>query len=312
VSRRRRLLVILLFAAPLAGAAFLALLLSREAPLPAGLAGELVFVREQAGLDTLFARRLPGGPDRLLVATSESVREPALSPDGGSVAFSLGGRLAIVSVATGDLRVVTLGVDFQDSSPCWRPDGRALVVSARRRGELYAGLHQIALFATDGQPARQILTQARGLDDSSPVFTPDGSALIFVRQQGLFRLTLADGRAVRLTSGFRLYRAPCFLPSGRLLALWSQEKRYGMDLMDADGKNRETLQEGSTFYRSVAPSPDGHFLAATFVFDLHFHLADAVRLRRAERIDLLDARGQPWGRLVASWRRRSHSPQWGR
>jgi hypothetical protein len=115
-----------------------------------------------------------------------------------------------------------------------------------------------------------------------------------------------------LTGGFRKYRAPRFLASGRLLALWAQEKQFGIDVMDIDGKNRETLAQGTACYRSVAPSPDGRFLAAAFSYDLEFHPADALKLRKAEEVRLLDARGRPLGAIARSWRESSHSPDWGR
>jgi len=116
----------------------------------------------------------------------------------------------------------------------------------------------------------------------------------------------------RITSGFHRVRAARFLPSGRLLALWAQDKTYGIDAMDADGKNRETLSEGSTYYRTISPSPDGRFLVATYTFDLGFHALDALKLRQTEEVRLLDVQGRPLARLVHSWRDRNHSPSWTR
>ena len=111
------------------------LLASREIPLPPDLTGTLVFVSDRGGADTLYARTLPAGPDRRLTWFSEAVREPAVSPDRRRVAFSVGGRIGVVSLATGDVRLLTLGVDWRDSMPAWRPDGQALVVASRKPGE---------------------------------------------------------------------------------------------------------------------------------------------------------------------------------
>jgi len=295
------------------GAVGFAFLRPRDQPLPAGVAGTLVFVSDRDGIDSLYTRRLPAGPEERLTFLNEPVREPAVSPDGRRAAFSMGGRIGIVSLSSGDVRFPTLGVDWQDGSPCWRPDGQALVVSSRRPGDANADLHLLlSLDAGAGQSERRPLTSTPGLDEEAPVFGPDGSFVVFVRQDNVVRIDLADGRARRMTGGFRRMREPRFLPSGRLVALWALEKQYGLDVMDADGKNRETLSQGSTYYRTVRPSPDGRFFAATYTFDLGFHLGEALRLRPTEEVHLLDAAGRPAAVLARSWRHANHSPDWGR
>jgi Tol biopolymer transport system component len=294
----------------LGGAAFLAW--PRRPPLPGDLAGAVAFVSDRAGLDAIYLRRLPGGEDRRLTYTGEPAREPAISPDGTRVAFSMGGRIGVVSLHSGDVRILTLGIDWRDGAPSWRPDGRALVVVAQGRDSDHAELHLLEVDPPDGQVVRTPLTESRGLSYASPRFSPDGTAVVCVREDHVFRISLADGRPTRLTGGFRRYRSPRFLTSGRLLALWSQEKEFGIDVMDANGKNRETLSQGTAFYRSVAPSPHGRYLAAAFAYDLQFHPAEALKLRKVEEVRLLDERGQPLGPLARSWRDSSHSPDWGR
>jgi Tol biopolymer transport system component len=143
-------------------------------------------------------------------------------------------------------------------------------------------------------------------------YSPDGRHVVFLREDGVFRIGLTDGRAHRLTSGFRKFREPRFLPSGRLLVGWTEDKIFGFDVMDQDGKNRETLSQGTTYYRSVAPSPDGLYLAATFTFDLAFRPQDAFKPRKTEEIHLLDARGRFVAVLERAARFASHSPEWSR
>ena len=158
---------------------------------------------------------------------------------------------------------------------------------------------------------RTPLTESRGLAYEAPRFSPDGAFVFAVREDHVFRIALADGRPSRVTSGFRKYRSPRFLPSGRLLALWTQEKQFGIDVMDPDGKNRETLSQGTVLYRSVAPSPDGRYLAASFSYDLEFHPAEALRVRKTQEVRLLDAQGRVLGPLARSWSQSNHSPDWG-
>lgn len=279
---------------------------------PADLTGAFVYVSDRDGIDALYERRLPRGEDRRLTFLSEPLRDPAVSPDATRVAFSVGGRIGVLSLRRGDVEYLSLGVDWRDTSPSWRPDGQALLVVSRPPNAANADVHLLLASSDPGsaQAERRPLTLTPGLDESSPVFGPQGTFIVFVREDNLFRMDLSDGATRRITGGFRLMREPRFLPSGRLLALWSQGKQFGLDAMDADGKNRETLSESSTYYRTLAPSPDGRYLLATYTFDLGFHPIDALKLRQTEQVHLLDVAGRPIAPVVSSWSSTSHSPSW--
>jgi Tol biopolymer transport system component len=288
------------------------LVMARRDPLPSDATGTLVFVSDRDGQDALYVRRLPEGEARRLTVTGEPVRDVALAPDGSRLAFTMGGRIGLLPLPRGEVRLITLGVAERDAQPSWSPDGTRLVVSSRVGDARSADLVILDLEAPGGTPARTPVTDTRGLDETSPCFAPDGSHLVFVREDAVFRLSLSDGRAQRLTLGLRKYHGPRFLPGGRLLVLWSEGKRFGFEAMDLDGRNQEPLHEGTASYGSVAPSPDGRYLAATFVFDLAFRPADALRLKKAREVHLLDARGRFVGVLERAVRSESHSPQWGR
>ena len=283
----------------------------RSKTLPGDLTGAIVFVSDRTGMDALYLRRLPKGEDQRLTFAGEPVREPTFSPDGTRVAFSMGGRIGLVSLPSGDVRILTLGIDWRDGAPAWRPDGKVLVVVARGRNADHGELHLLEIDAPGGQVVRTPLTVSRGLGYDAPRFAPDGGSVFAVREDHVFRISLADGRSARITGGFRKYRSPRFLPSGRLLALWTQEKQFGIDVMDADGKNRETLSQGTALYRSLAPSPDGRYLVASFSYDLEFHPAEALKLRKTQEVRLLDARGHSLGAVERSWSISNHSPDWG-
>ena len=287
------------------------LLLRPAEPLPPGLPGAIVFVSDRDGTPALYWRRLPRDRERRLTFGSEAVGEPAVSPDGTRVAFSMNGRIGVVAVASGDTRILTLGVDWKDAQPRWLPDGRRLVVSARRRVGEPAGLHLLDP-AGDGPVSRRPLTQPSAGDDTSPAASPDGAFVAFVRAEHLMRVDLADGRVRRLTGGFKRERSPRFLPSGRIVCAWSEGKRHGIDAIDAEGKSREPLTEGGAFYRTIAPSPDGRFFAATLTWDAGFRPLDVLLGAPQEQVRLLDASGREVARLEASRRHANHSPDWGR
>jgi Tol biopolymer transport system component len=287
--------------------------LTREVPLPPDVGGTLLYLSDRGGADTLYARALPEGAERRLTYFTEAVREPALSPDGSRVAFSVGGRIGVVSLATGDVRLWTYGIDYRDSQPAWRAAGQALAVAARRPGETFADVPLLApLATTGGRTGRTPITLTRGLDESAPAMAPDGSFVVFVREDNLVRQELGSGRTRRLTGGFRKTRQPLFLPGGRILCLWALEKEFGIDVMDGDGRHRVTLNQGTTYYRTLAASPDGRFFAATFSFDLRFHPIDALRPRHVEEVHLLDAHGAFLAPLARAFRDSNHSPQWAR
>jgi Tol biopolymer transport system component len=279
----------------------------RGEKLPADLTGTIVFVSDRDGRDAVYLRRLPDGADFQLTSLTEPVDDPVLSPNGRQVAFSMGGRIGLVSVDTHEVKFVTLGVDWKDGTPNWRPDGKALVASSRRDSGQNADLHLLLLGSPAGADVRRPLTRTDHLDETSPSFSPDGTSVAFVRGDNVYRLILSDGSIRRLTGGFRLVRQARFLPSGRLLCLWSQGKQFGLDAMDADGGSRETLSQGTAYYRTLAPSPDGRYLAATFSYE-----SDALRFGQREQVRLLDARGQPIGTLVGASGNGTHSPHWGR
>jgi len=287
-------------------------LLLRPAPaLPAGLPAALVFVSDGDGTFALYGRALPRERGKRLTFGSESVGEPAVSPDGTRVAFSMNGRIGLVSLATGDVRMLTLGVDWKDAQPAWLPDGGRLVVSARSRPGEPAGLHLLEP-AADGSLGRRLLTRPRAGDDESPAASPDGRFVVFAREQHLLRVDLEDGRVRRLTGGFKRERSPRFLPDGRIVCAWSEGKRHGIDAIDAEGRQRELLAEGGAFYRTIAPTPDGRFLAATLTWDAAFDPLDALLGGPREEVVLLDGAGARVARLEGSRRHASHSPAWGR
>src|SRR5262249_39376218 len=157
--RRLRLVVLVLLLPILV--ALVVVLRSRE-PLPADLAGGLVFVSNRDGVDALYWRRLPKDRERRLTSLGEPVREPAISPRGAEVAFAGGGRIGLAPVARGEVRMLTLGVEWPDSAPAWRPDGKGLVITARRTSGLGSGLHVLNMKPI-GEVERHPLTQSRGL-----------------------------------------------------------------------------------------------------------------------------------------------------
>ena len=283
-------------------------------PLPADVRGRLAFVSDAGGRPALFIKDLPNGSVRQLTYLTDDVSDAAFSPNGRRIAFSHEGHISVVDLPSGDVRALTLGVDWYDATPSWRPDGQALLVAARRARDLPPDIHLLVL---DGDPKapmgvlRRPLTDTPGIEEMEPIFDAAGKTVVYVREDNVFLHPLDGASPHRLTGGFRQCRSPHFLPGDAAIVFaWSEGKDYGIDRIDRDGKNRVTLYEGTTCYRTLAPSPDGHYLAATFAFDLAFHPSTALRPWQVEEIHLLDADAQPVAVMLASWRSSFSSPSW--
>ncbi|MBN2371692.1 MAG: PD40 domain-containing protein [Vicinamibacteria bacterium] len=285
----------------------------RERSLPSELHGTIVYVSDRAGVDALYEHSLETGKERALTHMTEPVRSPAIAPDRRRVAFEMGGRIGVLDRSTGETRMLTLGVKWKDGAPAWHPRGDAIVIASRRDEYAKSDLHLLA-FGESSSPVdvtRAPLVQTPGLNETSPIFSPDGRFIVFIRDDNVYRIPADDaGRPSRLTHGFKKWRAPRCLRDGRLVVPWSLEKIHGIDRMDADGRNRVTLYEGSIFYAGLSPSPNGAHFAATFSYDLAFHPMQALRLRKGEEIHLLRFDGGHAGVLARSSRHANHSPDW--
>jgi Tol biopolymer transport system component len=137
----------------------------------------------------------------------------ALSPDGKKVAFVARGEVfAASSEDGGDAARVTRSVEAE-SNLRWAPDSRRLAYVSRRDGRPSIWLHDF------GSGEERRITS--GGDDATPVFSPDGKTLAYVRGGTDLRLAnLEDGSGRSLAAG-RFWRPPY---SGALE--WSGDGRW--------------------------------------------------------------------------------------
>ncbi|HEY9506066.1 MAG TPA: S9 family peptidase [Gemmatimonadales bacterium] len=173
--------------------------------------------REHLYLFTLADRKAT-----LLTPGEYDERSPAWSPDGRSVAFLSRRRPDYDRTDNWDIYVIAAepgskprqlttfeGADgdpeWGSRAPSWSPDGKLIAYVQGGRPELlYYGGHKLAVVPVQGGPAR-LLTASLDRNVLSPVFSPDGGAVLFLleddRVSHLARVPVGGGAVERLVQG---------------------------------------------------------------------------------------------------------------
>ena len=157
----------------------------------------LAYDSSDVGLDdptfkvTLWRIGADGSDATLLGDPDTFDAEPRLSPDGTQVAFvrlhpeeDYASEVVIRDLASGDERVVVpLGVAVEH--PEWSPDGSSLVFNASDSAPDAGTIYTLDLDAPEAAPV-VLLDKATGdgWGGVKPVYSPDGSHIVFVCHQG--------------------------------------------------------------------------------------------------------------------------------
>lgn len=206
-----------------------------------------VHVEQALGAPLQFPYRLAQGPVK-----ARMIRDPVLSPDGATVAFSAFTRIHVFDVASRKVRAVSpQGV--QAFHPAFSADGRWLAYVSWHAS---SGGHIWRLRANGrGTPRR--LTSVPGYY-TDPAFSPDGERLVALRASGYDRLYRefdfgepigsdvvwlpAGGGPVSLVMPSRGYGRPHFGPEDDRIYLYQTEPNgTGLISVRFDGTDRRDL-----------------------------------------------------------------------
>jgi Tol biopolymer transport system component len=193
--------------------------------------------------------------------------QPALSPDGRTLAFIRGPSGASLDVFTvpfqagrqpvGTPRKVTF--DSRSLWPAWSPDGRDLIYSSYVLGQTV-----LLRVPADGSGKPERLTGV-GEGGINLAISPSAHRLVYVRQsvdENIWRIRVPDGRAEpasRLIASTLRDFEPRFSPDGRKILYASDRSGYiEVWTADADGSNQVQLTDLKTSLTAGARwSPDG-------------------------------------------------------
>jgi TolB protein len=191
-------------------------------------------------------------------AVSTGPMDPAWSPDGKWIAFSMRGDIWKVPAGGGEAVALTRGPAYH-FEPAWSPDSSRLALSLDIDGNL-----DIGVVGADGGDVQRLTTDPRV--DLEPAWSRDGRSLYFVTSRGsgfdIYRYGFADKSEAPFIAGPRDQIQPAESPDGsRIAYIANVEGRLGTGgiwIRPVSGGEPTLVHYQETEYRArPAWTPDG-------------------------------------------------------
>ena len=212
-------------------------------------------------------------------------REPAWSPDGSKIVFTLNSQIYVMNSDGANQIRLTNHLGY-DSSPSWSPDGSKIAFSSRRSIDF--NVAQIYVMNADGSNQTSLTNYQTFPQDQervAPAWSPDGSKIAFATFERLvdggisvpgdiYVMNANGSNQINLTGSEHHDDAPTWSPDGTKIGFARQPSFVPVDdvdggdlnqfeiyVMNADGSNPTRLTNNSKQDFDPAWSPDGTKIA---------------------------------------------------
>ncbi|HVX41640.1 MAG TPA: hypothetical protein VHB25_18920 [Gemmatimonadaceae bacterium] len=180
------------------------------------------------------------------------------------IAYLRGGSIRVID--SDGASEITLPTEPNAMSPAWNPAATMIAYST------YAVNSRIVLMDLATGQSHTLVGPTRNTSYTTPVFTPDGSRVVYTRagetESDLYAVGVSGGPRQRLTAGSRGVEEslPTVSPDGRRIVFVSNALgRPELYIMDSDGTNADVLTNydfSEKNYRTDPDwSPDGRLIA---------------------------------------------------
>jgi tricorn protease len=163
----------------------------------------------------IMLRGAASGPLTDRVNMSTQIRELTLSPDGKKVAVVSRGEVFAASAKDGGDAVRVTTTLAPESQVAWSRDSRSLVYASERNEKM-----QLFQYDFGTQTETQLTTKG---NDYSPVFSPDGRSIAFIRDAQFLMVYDVVGRSERQAAKFYTDAPPLI---GNDSVVWSPDNKW--------------------------------------------------------------------------------------